>query len=43
MRRFYLEYKDNENLRQPVAEIPWGHNFPQVLPEHLAKQATLNV
>jgi len=88
MRRFYLEYKDNENLRQLVAEIPWGqnlvimsrvkdykereyyisktieygwtrdvlahqieagahleidaqkmHNFPQVLPEHLAEQA----
>ena len=88
MRRFYLEYKDNQNLRQLVAEIPWGqnlvimsrlknieerefyiaktieygwtrdvlvhqiearahleinarkmHNFPQVLPEHLAEQA----
>lgn len=85
MRRFYIEYKDNEKLRQLVAEIPWGqnlvimyrvkdyrerefyitktaeygwtrdvlihqieagahleigakkmHNFPQVLPEHLA-------
>jgi predicted nuclease of restriction endonuclease-like (RecB) superfamily len=88
MRRLYLEYKDNEKLRQLVAEIPWGqnlvimhrvkdyrerefyirktieygwtrdvlvhqieagahleidakkmHNFPQVLPEHLAEQA----
>jgi predicted nuclease of restriction endonuclease-like (RecB) superfamily len=88
MRRLYLEYKDNEKLRQIVAEIPWGqnlvimyrvkdyrerefyirktleygwtrdvlvhqieagahleidakkmHNFPQVLPEHLAEQA----
>jgi len=27
MRRFYLEYKDNANLRQLVAEIPWGHNL----------------
>jgi predicted nuclease of restriction endonuclease-like (RecB) superfamily len=27
MRRFYLEYKDNENLRQLVAEIPWGQNL----------------
>lgn len=27
MRRFYLEYKDLENLRQVVAEIPWGQNL----------------
>ena len=27
MRRFYLEYKDNANLRQVVAEIPWGQNL----------------
>lgn len=27
MRRFYLAYKDNPNLRQVVAEIPWGHNL----------------
>ena len=27
MKRFYLEYKDNEILRQLVAEIPWGHNL----------------
>jgi predicted nuclease of restriction endonuclease-like (RecB) superfamily len=88
MRRFYLEYKNNEKLRRLVAEIPWGqnlviiyrvkdykerefyisktaeygwtrdvlvhqidagahleidakkmHNFPQVLPGHLAEQA----
>ena len=28
MRRFYLAYKDHPNLRQAVAEIPWGHNLP---------------
>jgi len=27
MRRFYLAYKDCPNLRQAVAEIPWGHNL----------------
>jgi len=27
MRRFYLEYKDVSNLRQLVAEIPWGQHL----------------
>lgn len=27
MRRFYLAYDDHPNLRQVVAEIPWGHNL----------------
>lgn len=27
MRRFYLEYRDLPNLRQAVAEIPWGQNL----------------
>lgn len=27
MRHFYLEYKDYPNLRQLVAEIPWGQNL----------------
>lgn len=27
MRRFYLEYRDYPNLRQLVAEIPWGQNL----------------
>lgn len=27
MRRFYLAYKDLPNLRQLVAEIPWGQNL----------------
>lgn len=27
MRRFYLEYKDHLDLRQLVAEIPWGQNL----------------
>ena len=27
MRRFYEAYKDKTNLRQLVAEIPWGHNL----------------
>lgn len=27
MRRFYLAYKDLPNLRQFVAEIPWGQNL----------------
>jgi len=27
MRRFYIEYKDSENLQQLVAEIPWGQNL----------------
>ncbi|MCP4131309.1 MAG: DUF1016 domain-containing protein [bacterium] len=27
MKRFYEQYHDHENLRQLVAEIPWGHNL----------------
>jgi predicted nuclease of restriction endonuclease-like (RecB) superfamily len=27
MKRFYEQYADYENLRQLVAEIPWGHNL----------------
>ena len=27
MRRFYLEYKDDEKLRQLVADIPWSQNL----------------
>jgi predicted nuclease of restriction endonuclease-like (RecB) superfamily len=27
MRRFYEAYRDEPNLRQLVAEIPWGHNL----------------
>lgn len=27
MRRFYSEYREKPNLRQLVAEIPWGHNI----------------
>lgn len=27
MRRFYDSYKNDEKLRQLVAEIPWGHNL----------------
>ena len=27
MRRFYITYKDFANLRQLVAEIPWGHHL----------------
>lgn len=27
MRRFYETYKDFSNLRQLVAEIPWGHHL----------------
>ena len=27
MRRFFETYKDDANLRQLVAEIPWGHNL----------------
>ncbi len=27
MKRFYEQYADHENLRQRVAEIPWGHNL----------------
>jgi len=27
MRRLYLSYKGHPNLRQAVAEIPWGHNL----------------
>jgi predicted nuclease of restriction endonuclease-like (RecB) superfamily len=27
MRRFYETYRDQPNLRQLVAEIPWGHNL----------------
>jgi len=27
MRQFYLEYQDDVNLPQAVAEIPWGHHL----------------
>jgi len=27
MRNFYMTYKDDSNLQQLVAEIPWGHNL----------------
>ena len=27
MKKFYLEYKDNELVQQIVAQIPWGHNI----------------
>lgn len=27
MKRFYEQYANHENLRQLVAEIPWGHNL----------------
>ncbi|MGB9498960.1 MAG: DUF1016 N-terminal domain-containing protein [Dissulfuribacterales bacterium] len=27
MKRFYEQYTGHENLRQAVAELPWGHNL----------------
>jgi len=27
MRQFYLEYRDDKELQQLVAEIPWGQNL----------------
>ena len=27
MKKFYLEYKDNEEVQQLVAQVPWGHNI----------------
>lgn len=27
MKKFYLEYKDNELVQQLVAQVPWGHNI----------------
>ncbi len=27
MRQFYESYRDFPNLKQPVSEIPWGHNL----------------
>lgn len=27
MKRFYLEYKDDEVMQQLVAQVPWGHNI----------------
>ena len=27
MKKFYLEYKDNEEVQQVVAQVPWGHNI----------------
>lgn len=27
MKKFYLEYKDNELMQQLVAQVPWGHNI----------------
>lgn len=27
MKKFYLEYKDNEKVQQLVAQLPWGHNI----------------
>ncbi len=27
MRQFYLEYQDDKNLPQAVAEVPWGHHL----------------
>jgi predicted nuclease of restriction endonuclease-like (RecB) superfamily len=39
MRRFYETYKDFSNLRQVVAEIPWGHHLlilqKQTLPNNV--------
>lgn len=34
MKKFYLEYKDNESVQQLVAQVPWGHNI--VLMEKIA-------
>ena len=27
MKKFYLEYKDDELVQQLVAQVPWGHNI----------------
>lgn len=27
MKKFYLEYKDNELVQRCVAQVPWGHNI----------------
>ena len=27
MKKFYIEYKDNELVQQVVAQVPWGHNI----------------
>lgn len=27
MKKFYLEYKDDEFMQQLVAQVPWGHNI----------------
>lgn len=27
MKKFYLEYKDDEEMQQLVAQVPWGHNI----------------
>ena len=27
MKKFYLEYKDDELMQQLVAQVPWGHNI----------------
>lgn len=27
MKKFYLEYKDDEVMQQLVAQVPWGHNI----------------
>lgn len=27
MKKFYLEYKDDEAVQQLVAQVPWGHNI----------------
>ncbi len=27
MKKFYIEYKDNEKVQQLVAQLPWGHNI----------------
>lgn len=35
MKKFYLEYKDDELVQQLVAQVPWGHNI--VLMEKMDK------
>ena len=27
MKKFYLEYKDDELVQRVVAQLPWGHNI----------------
>lgn len=27
MKKFYIEYRDNEEVQQLVAQVPWGHNI----------------